>query len=75
MKIQKEIINTELIEKYMVSNNLKPMMFCRKCQIPISTFRKIYLQDFNFDVKHLLRIAHTIGIHPKDMFKMIDVDI
>lgn len=64
----KNIIKTEIIEKYMNENKLSKTKFCKKCKISPSTLNKIMTNDDNFGIIALFKIARVIKVHVYQMF-------
>lgn len=62
-------IDTKLIEKYMVANSLSKNKFCNVCGISVCTLKKILLNDFNFGISALFKIAKVIKMEVYQMFK------
>ncbi len=61
-------INTEIIINFMLRNNLSKTKFCQMCNISPRTLKKIMVQDYNFGITKLFRIAKVINVQVYEMF-------
>ena len=61
-------INVEIIEKFMLENNISKTKFCKMCKISLNTLNKIMANNFNFEIIALFRIARIIKIEVYQMF-------
>ena len=61
-------IKTELIEEYMIENNLNRITFCEKSKVSLDTLEKMYINDFDFDIVYLFRVCKLLNIEFKDIF-------
>ena len=64
----KNTIKTEIIEKYMLENNISKTKFCKICKISPNTLNKIMANYFNFEIVALFKIARIIKIEVYQMF-------
>ena len=64
----KNTIKIEIIEKYMLENNISKTKFCKICKISPNTLNKIMTNDFNFEIVALFKIARIIKIEVYQMF-------
>ncbi|MBR5439898.1 MAG: helix-turn-helix transcriptional regulator [Clostridia bacterium] len=64
----KNTIKIEIIEKYMLKNNISKTKFCKICKISPNTLNKIMANDFNFEIVALFKIARIIKIEVYQMF-------
>ena len=61
-------INIELINNYLIENNLSKSMFCKRCGISYITFQKIMSGKTNFRITALIRVAWGIGVEFYQLF-------
>ena len=66
--MKKKYIKTELIEQYMIDNNLSKTAFCKKCKIAPATFKKIMEQNMDVNVVSIFKIAFAINIRAHEIF-------
>ena len=64
----KNMIKVEIIEKFMLENNISKTKFCKMCKISPNTLNKIMTNKFNFEIIALFRIARIIKIEVHQMF-------
>ena len=64
----KNMIKVEIIEKFMLENNISKTKFCKMCKISPNTLNKIMANNFNFEIIALFRIARIIKIEVHQMF-------
>ena len=64
----KNMIKVEIIEKFMLENNISKTKFCKMCKISPNTLNKIMSNDFNFEIIALFKIAKVIKIEVYQMF-------
>ncbi|MDE7454886.1 MAG: helix-turn-helix transcriptional regulator [Clostridia bacterium] len=62
------IIDTNLIEEYMIKNNMSKKEFCARCKISTHTFDKICKQQTDYNIIALFKIARLMNLHIKDLF-------
>ena len=67
MKFNKKIIKTEIIKNYIKENELNIKDFCKLCGICQTTYYKI-INNENFILSSLFKIARVIKIHPYKLF-------
>lgn len=65
----KERIKTELIEKYMDENEVSLEEFCRISNICKSDIQKIFVQDFNFGIDVIFKLAKVLKIEVFELFE------
>ena len=64
----KNTIKTEIIENFMLENNISKTKFCKMCKISPSTLNKIMTNDDNFGIIALFKIARVIKVQVYQMF-------
>ena len=64
----KNLINIEIIKKYMLENKISKTKFCKMCKISPSTLNKIMTGDDNFRIIAFFKIAKVIKIEVYQMF-------
>ena len=64
----KNMIKVEIIEKFMLENNISKTKFCKMSKISPNTLNKIMANNFNFEIIVLFRIARIIKIEVYQMF-------
>ncbi len=64
----KNTIKTEIIEKFILENEISKTKFCKMCKISPNTLNKIIANDFNFEIVALFKIARVIKIEVYQMF-------
>ena len=64
----KNMIKVEIIEKFMLENNISKTKFCKMCKISPSTLNKIMTNDDNFGIIALFKIARVIKVQVYQMF-------
>ena len=64
----KNLINIEIIKKYMLENKISKTKFCKMCKISPSTLNKIMTGDDNFRKIAFFKIAKVIKIEVYQMF-------
>ncbi len=62
-----DVINTELIKKYMKDNNLSKREFARKCNLNVWNLDAV-LQGRNCRVVYFAKIAKAMNVQLKDLF-------
>ncbi len=67
----KERIKTELIEKYMYENDVSLEEFCRISNICKSDIQKIFVQDFDFGIDVIFKLAKVLKIEVFELFEKI----
>lgn len=67
----KERIKTELIEKFMDENEVSLEEFCRISNICKSDFQKIFVQDFDFGIDVIFKLAKVLKIEVFELFEKI----
>ncbi len=67
----KERIKTELIEKYMDENDVSLEEFCRISNICKSDIQKIFVQDFDFGIDVIFKLAKVLKIEVFELFEKI----
>ncbi len=67
----KERIKTELIEKYMDENDVSLEEFCRISKICKSDIQKIFVQDFDFGIDVIFKLAKVLKIEVFELFEKI----
>ncbi len=65
----KERIKTELIEKYMDENDVSLEEFCKKSNICKSDIQKIFVQDFDFGIDVIFKLAKVLKIEVFELFE------
>ena len=65
----KERIKTELIEKYMDENEVSLEEFCRISNICKSDIQKIFVQDFDFGIDVIFKLAKVLKIEVFELFE------
>lgn len=65
----KERIKTELIEKYMDENDVSLEEFCRISNICKSDIQKIFVQDFDFGIDVIFKLAKVLNIEVFELFE------
>ena len=65
----KERIKTELIEKYMDENEVSLEEFCRISNICKSDIQKIFVQDFDFGIDVIFKLAKLLKIEVFELFE------
>lgn len=63
-----DTIKIEIIEKFMLKNNISKTKFCKECKISLKTLNKIMANDFNFKTVALFKIAKVIKIEVFQLF-------
>ena len=63
----KNEINIEKIQNYIKENNLSKSKFCELCKIGSNTLDRI-LNNKNFKITALFKIARQMNIYIKDLF-------
>ena len=64
----KNTIKTEIIENFMLENQISKTKFCKMCKISPSTLNKIMTNDDNFGIIALFKIARVIKVQVYQMF-------
>ena len=64
----KNTIKTEIIENFMLENNISKTKFCKMCKISPSTLNKIMTNNDNFGIIALFKIARVIKVQVYQMF-------
>lgn len=67
----KERIKTELIEKYMDENDVSLEEFCRISNICKSDIQKIFVQNFDFGIDVIFKLAKVLKIEVFELFEKI----
>lgn len=67
----KERIKTELIEKYMDENEVSLEEFCKISNICKSDIQKIFVQDFDFGIDVIFKLAKVLKIEVFELFEKI----
>ena len=67
----KERIKTELIEKFMDENEVSLEEFCRISNICKSDIQKIFVQDFDFGIDVIFKLAKVLKIEVFELFEKI----
>lgn len=65
----KERIKTELIEKYMDENEVSLEEFCKISNICKSDIQKIFVQDFDFGIDVIFKLAKVLKIEVFELFE------
>lgn len=65
----KERIKTELIEKYMDENDVSLEEFCKISNICKSDIQKIFVQDFDFGIDVIFKLAKVLKIEVFELFE------
>ena len=60
-------VNIDIIQKYVADNNLSMSAFCKLCNISITTFYKIMLNQ-NVMTSSLYKVARAMGIRFCEIF-------
>ena len=55
--VMKNIIQTELIDEFLVTNKISVDEFCQNAKISKSDLKKIYNKNLDFDIEVLFKIA------------------
>lgn len=63
------VININLINNYIKTNNLSKTKFCKICNISLYTFNKI-ITERDFAVIELFKIADVIKVPVYDLFNL-----
>lgn len=64
----KKIFKTEIIDQYLKNNNLSQQEFCLKCEIPLSSLKKILVHNLDFETIHIFKVARFLELHIKELF-------
>lgn len=64
----KNTIKTEIIENFMLANQISKTKFCKMCKISPSTLNKIMTNDDNFGIIALFKIARVVKVQVYQMF-------
>lgn len=67
----KERIKIELIEKYMDENDVSLEEFCNISNICKSDIQKIFVQDFDFGIDVIFKLAKVLKIEVFELFEKI----
>lgn len=67
----KERIKTELIEKYIDENDVSLEVFCNISNICKSDIQKIFVQDFDFGIDVIFKLAKVLKIEVFELFEKI----
>ncbi len=62
MKIKRKYFRTDLIDNYLLDNNLTKKQFCEKCKISYQTLQKIYNQDASVSLISSLKVSNAMKI-------------
>lgn len=67
----KERIKTELIEKYIDENDVSLEVFCNISNICKSDIQKIFVQNFDFGIDVIFKLAKVLKIEVFELFEKI----
>ena len=63
----KNIIKTELIEKYLRENNLSKARFCKICKISPTTLKNL-MTNGSFRISAIFKVAKVLNVPVHEMF-------
>ena len=64
-----KIFNTLIVKDYIKSNKLSIKEFCKRCKISNYAYYQFMNNDLKISVPKVFRIAYTLNIEVKDLFK------
>jgi len=62
MKIKRKYFRTDLIDNYLLDNNLTKKQFCEKCKISYATLHKMYNQDASVSIISSFKVLRVMRI-------------
>ena len=65
----KNMIKVEIIEKFMLENNISKTKFCKMCKISPNTLNKIMANNFNFEITALF-MSKTLEINASNWYNI-----